>query len=238
MRAGYGSLLKPVAPTRRVRAGTRRGGQSYLPVMLPATAPILAASPFTLEVAGRPLAHVPDLRALPGEVLHLCGPNGAGKTTLLRVLAGERAGGEVRVLGSAPGSRGARADTAWVPTDAALPDDLTVAEGLTFLAALWSRPAAPLLALAQSLGLSRWLDAWPAELSRGTRQKVALSGALGLGCALTLLDEPFGTLDTASRAALLDAVRARARAGGALVVTTHGEELTGLPVRRVTLEPA
>lgn len=219
-------------------SGTGSGVGAYLGAMSLTAPPILAAAPFTLEVARRPLARVPELNLQPGEVLHLCGPNGAGKTTLLRVLAGERPGSEVRVLGGAPGSRGARADTAWVPTDAALPDDLTVAEGLTFLAALWSRPAAPLLALADSLGLSRWLDAWPAELSRGTRQKVALSGALGLGCALTLLDEPFGTLDTASRAALLDAIRARAAAGGALVVTTHGEELAGLPLRRVTLEPA
>lgn len=128
---------------------------SYLGAMSLTAPPILAAPPFTLEVAGRPLAHVPELNLRPGEVVHLCGPNGVGKTTLLRVLAGERAGGEVRVLGSALGSRGARADTAWAPTDAALPDDLTVAEGLTFLAALWSRPAAPLLTLAESMGLAR-----------------------------------------------------------------------------------
>ncbi|GGK86191.1 ABC transporter ATP-binding protein [Deinococcus radiotolerans] len=207
---------------------------------MPPAAPVLSVPPFTLEVAGRPLARVPGVQLQPGEVLHLCGPNGAGKTTLLRVLAGERPdlGCEVRVLGCAPGSRGARKGTAWVPTDAALPDDLTVAEGLTFLAALWSRPVTPLLALADALGLTGWLDAWPTKLSRGTRQKVALSGALGLGCALTLLDEPFGTLDAASRAALRTAIRARAQAGGALVVTTHGEELAGLPVQTLKLEPA
>lgn len=201
--------------------------------------PALFVPPGPLLVAGRPLALLPGLTLRAGEVLHLHGPNGAGKTTLLRALAGEQAGVEgARIAGDVPGSRTARAATAWVSTDAPLPDDLNAGEFLHFTAALWSRPAGPLLALAGTLGLDRWLDAWPQDLSRGTRQKVALSAALGLGLPLTLLDEPFGTLDTAARAALLRAIQARAQAGGALIVTTHGDELAPLRPRTLTLDVA
>lgn len=201
--------------------------------------PALFLPPGPLVVAGRPLALLPGLTLRAGEVLHLHGPNGAGKTTLLRALAGEQAGVDgARVAGGVPGSRTARAATAWVSTDAPLPDDLNAGEFLQFTAALWSRPAAPLLALAGTLGVDRWLDAWPQDLSRGTRQKVALSAALGLGLPLTLLDEPFGTLDTAARDALLRAVRERAQAGGVLIVTTHGDELAPLHPRTLTLDVA
>ncbi|GGR69684.1 hypothetical protein GCM10008959_34490 [Deinococcus seoulensis] len=201
--------------------------------------PPLTLPDLTLCVAGRPLATLRGLTLRPGDVLHLQGPNGAGKTTLLRALAGEQPGAEAaRIVSCAPGSLPARAATAWVPTDAPLPDDLSAGEFLHFTAALWSRPVAPLLTLAGALGLERWLDAWPQELSRGTRQKVVLSAALGLELPLTLLDEPFGTLDAASRAALLAAVQARAAAGGALIVTTHGAELAPLHPRTLTLAPA
>lgn len=201
--------------------------------------PALFLPPGPLMIAGRPLAHLPGLTLRAGEVLHLNGPNGAGKTTLLRALAGEQEGVDgARIAGGRPGSRAARAATAWVSTDAPLPDDLRAGEFLQFTAAMWSRPAAPLRALAGALGVDRWLDAWPQDLSRGTRQKVALSAALGLGLPLTLLDEPFGTLDTAARAALLRAVQERAQAGGALIVTTHGEELTPLDPRTLTLDVA
>lgn len=179
---------------------------------------------------GREVAHCPGLRLLGGQLCHLRGDNGAGKTTLLRTVAGEVAplGGEVRVLGARPGSQAARAATVYVPAEATLPAELLVREWLEFAAALWQRPGGPIRTQAQAFGLTPWLEAWPAELSRGTRQKVALSVALGLGLPLTLLDEPFATLDRASGAALRAGLQAALAGGGAVLVTTHGAELTGL----------
>nr|WP_255638899.1 ATP-binding cassette domain-containing protein [Deinococcus betulae] len=203
------------------------------------TPPPLVLSHLTLQAAGRPLACLPHLTLNRGEVLHLLGPNGAGKTTLLRVLAGELpATGRAEVLGHPPGSLGARAATAWVPTHAPLPDDLTAKESLHFTAALWRRPVQPLLTLAAALGLTRWLGAWPTELSQGTRQKVALSGALGLGLPLTLLDEPFGTLDSATRQVTREAIQTAARAGSAFIITTHGDELATMDVQTLSLDSA
>lgn len=189
-----------------------------------------------VALGGRDVVRVSGLDGHRGDLLHLRGENGAGKTTLLRALAGGvPCRGTVRVMGQPPGSLGARQATAFVPTDAEVPDDLTVEEYLTFLAAAWRVPEALLRTLAVSFGLARWLDAWPSTLSRGTRQKVALAAGLGLGLPLTLLDEPFATLDTASRGTLRDAIAARCGTGGTVIVTTHGPELEGLPYRVLDL---
>ncbi|CAM3253682.1 ABC transporter domain-containing protein [Deinococcus saxicola] len=171
-----------------------------------------------------------------GEVWHLIGPNGAGKTSLLRALAGELPfQGTLTIAGCPPGTLPARRVTAFLPTDAPLLDDLTVAGNLSFMAAAWSRPLGPLLALAGQMGLDDWQGDWPVTLSRGTRQKVALAAGLGLGLPLTLLDEPFATLDIASRAVLTEAIRARASGGGTVIVTTHGAELLDVPHRRLEI---
>ncbi len=210
-----------------------------LPTAWPPVAATLLAHGLSVSFHGRAVLLVPDFRVNPGEVWHVTGPNGAGKTTLLRALSGELAhGGRVSMCGAAPASIQARRAALLVPTEADLVPDLSVRESLQFMAAAWNREPALLLALAHAFGLDSFLDAWPEELSRGTRQKVALSAALGLGLPLTLLDEPFATLDARSRAVLLHAVRERARAGGAVIVTTHGNELSGLSVRTLTLDAA
>ena len=209
---------------------------SALPGPCPSTVPTLLAHDLNVSFHGRAVLLVPDFRVNPGEVWHVTGANGAGKTTLLRALSGELAHeGQVTVCGARPGTVQARRVSLLVPTEADLMPDLSVCETLQFMAAAWNRDAGPLLGLAHTFGLDPFLDAWPEELSRGTRQKVALSAALGLGLPLTLLDEPFATLDARSRTVLLDAVRERAQAGGAVIVTTHGDELSGLNVRTLEL---
>lgn len=181
----------------------------------------------------RCLLQVDSLEASGGTLLHLTGENGAGKTTLLRALVGEATyRGHIRAIGAVPGTVAAKAQTAYVPTEATLLNDLTVAENMMFMASAWQRNESEIYALAEEFGLRTWWDAWPAELSRGTRQKVGLSIGLGLGLPLTLLDEPFGTLDSASRNVLLRMLEARVATGGLVLVTTHGNELAGT-ARRV-----
>lgn len=188
-----------------------------------------------VRAAGRPLLTVDALEAASGTLLHLTGENGAGKTTLLRTLMGEADyRGQIRIGAASPGTVAAKALTAYVATDAALLEDLTVRENMTFMARAWNRPEDGIGVLAERFGLSPWQDAWPSELSRGTRQKVALSIGLGLKLPLTLLDEPFGTLDTASRAVLLGALKKRA-AAGLVIVTTHGDELAGVARRALRI---
>ncbi|QLG12204.1 ATP-binding cassette domain-containing protein [Deinococcus sp. D7000] len=209
-----------------------------MPVPLQDSAPILTVQDLHLTLAGRVILTATHLALAPGELLHLRGENGAGKTTLLRALAGELPfQGVVQIQGHAPGSRPARARTAFVSTEPSLLDDLTVQENLQFMAAAWNSAPASVLELAHAFGLARWLDAWPAELSRGTRQKAALSLAMGLHLPLTLLDEPFNTLNAASRDVLRAALGAQLQAGGSVLLTTHGADLAGLTCRVLDLQP-
>lgn len=198
--------------------------------------PLLSAHEVRLTAAGRVAVEIDALNVQAGQLVHLRGENGAGKTTLLRAVAGEVPHeGHLRITGHPPGSLLARARTAFVPTEPSLLDDLTVAENLAFLSAAWHRPADAALDLAEAFGLAPWLDAWPISLSRGTRQKAALSLHLGLALPLTLLDEPFSTLDVASRDVLRWAIAQRVREGGTVLVTTHGDELGSAAVRLLDL---
>ena len=114
----------------------------------------LSVRDLVVEVSGRPVLTLPALELPGGSLLHLTGENGAGKTTLLRALAGELAyRGDVRVGGAVPGSLEAKAQTTYVPTDAGLLEDLTVAEFLTFTARAWHRDEAEAFALAAADGL-------------------------------------------------------------------------------------
>ena len=200
-------------------------------------APTLLSSDLSVSFHGRVVLRLLAFTADPGEVWHVVGANGAGKTTLLRALSGElTCEGQIRICGEAPGTVPARRASLLVPTEADLIPDLSVRESLHFMAAAWERELRPLLELAHAFGLDSVLDVWPDELSRGTRQKVALCTALGLSLPLTMLDEPFATLDVRSREVLREAIRTRAHSGGTVIVTTHGDELTGLNVRTLTLD--
>ncbi|WP_420596674.1 ABC transporter ATP-binding protein [Deinococcus sp.] len=178
-----------------------------------------------------------DLDVKPGELLHLTGGNGAGKTTLLRVLCGLTASaGSVLVENHSPRSVAGRAAFAFVPDEAELYDDLTIAEHAQFASLAYAAPLSELHDALNAFGLEHRFDQFPAELSRGTRQKVGLALALGLKRPLTLLDEPFGTLDTDSRQVLRDGLSALATEGRSAVLTTHGGELANLKgVRQVTV---
>ncbi|HXY68279.1 MAG TPA: ABC transporter ATP-binding protein [Gemmatimonadales bacterium] len=156
-----------------------------------------------------------------GEVFGFLGPNGAGKTTTIRILLGliRPDGGEVRVLGRAPGGRGvaARAGIGFLPGDMAFWPSLSGAETLDFLARLAGRPATARERLLERLGLGA------AELARhvrtysdGMKQKLGLVQALQCEPRLALLDEPTKGLDPLVQQTFYEIV-ADLKAGGATV---------------------
>lgn len=195
---------------------------------------MLTAQNISVTLGSARVLHDVDLKVKAGEILHLTGGNGAGKTTLLRVLCGLTASaGKIEVQGHPPRSVAGRAAFAFVPDEAELYDDLSVAEHAQFASLAYAAPLEDLHTALNAFDLGHRLDQFPAELSRGTRQKVGLALALGLKRPLTLLDEPFGTLDTESRQVLRDHLSRLAAEGRCAVLTTHGGELAQLPKVRV-----
>lgn len=194
-----------------------------------------ATSASALEIRGlsktfdRPAVDRLDLRVFPGEFYSLLGPNGAGKTTTLRMIAGLLApdSGEISVFGvdARRDPIGAKRLMAWVPDEPMIYDKLTPFEYLEFVAGLWEVGADLAFARAgelfDALGLSAVAHQRSEQLSKGMRQKLALAGALVHEPSLIILDEPFTGLDAGSARIVKDMLRARARAGCCVVMTTH-----------------
>jgi ABC-2 type transport system ATP-binding protein len=163
----------------------------------------------------------------PGEIVGLVGPNGAGKTTTLRAIAGIHppSAGTVRVAGHdvVRNPVEARRHLAMVPDEPALFASLTVWEHLEFTARIygvraWEAPAAALL---EELELADRRGSLADELSRGMRQKVAVACALLHHPAALLFDEPLTGLDPRGIRTLYEAIRRRAAAGAAVLLSSH-----------------
>ena len=161
------------------------------------------------------------------EVLGLVGPNGAGKTTTLRCIGGIIAptGGTVAVAGHDIKNDGiaAKRALAFIPDEPHLFDYLTVEEHLRFIARLYGVADAdaripPLLA---ELELTEKKRALPGELSRGMRQKLAIACGLLHDPSVLILDEPLTGLDPAGIRRMRGTIAARARAGTAVILSSH-----------------
>jgi ABC-type nitrate/sulfonate/bicarbonate transport system ATPase subunit len=171
-----------------------------------------------------------DLQVGPGEVLGIVGPSGCGKSTLLELIAGlqEPDGGTIEVGGESSAAARLGSCSYMPQRDLLLPwrDALGNAalalecQGVTRKEA--RRRAAPLL---ERFGLGEFEGARPAELSGGMRQRVAFMRTLLPGRPVLLLDEPFASLDSITRASmqawLSDALAAEPRT---VVLVTHDVE--------------
>ncbi len=149
-----------------------------------------------------------NLSIKPGQVLSLLGPSGSGKTTLLRIIAGLEMSdsGSVSIDGQimsgegifvAPEKRG----IGLVFQDYALFPHLTVLNNVKFgLSALPGKEAEKQARRTLSrVGLLRYENSYPHQLSGGEQQRVALSRALAPRPGILLMDEPFSGLDSRLR---------------------------------------
>jgi len=177
----------------------------------------------------RPAVDHLDLTVRAGEFYSLLGPNGAGKTTTLRMVTGllkpDRGGIAVFGIDVLTDSVAAKQVMAWVSDEPMIYDRLTPLEYLYFVAGLWSVDQATAEARSQQLigwlGLAAQAQERCEGLSKGTRQKVALAGALVHEPRLIILDEPFTGLDAASARLVKNVLRERVAAGCSVIMTTH-----------------
>jgi ABC-2 type transport system ATP-binding protein len=191
--------------------------------------------PFALEIRGlakafrQPAVDGLDLRVRTGELYTLLGPNGAGKTTTLRMVTGllKPDRGSITIFGIDALADPVRAKQvmAWLSDEPMIYDKLTPMEYLEFVAGLWGVESN--LAEARARDLIGWLGLEPHAhdrcegLSRGTRQKVALAGALLHEPRLIILDEPFTGLDAGAARLVKRVLRERAHAGCSVIMSTH-----------------
>ncbi len=185
-----------------------------------------------------------DLRVDAGKVLAVVGPSGCGKSTLLELLAGLQEPDSGAVTAGGHGSARARLSAcAFMPQgDLLLPwRDALGNAGLALECAGASRAdarrqAAPLF---ERFGLGEFEQAYPRELSGGMRQRVAFLRTLLAGRPALLLDEPFGALDSITRAAMQEWLAgALAEEPRTLVLVTHDvEEALYLADRVAVMSP-
>lgn len=163
----------------------------------------------------------------PGEVLGLVGPNGAGKTTTLRAIAGiiPPTTGRVRLAGYdlATEPLAAKRTLAFFTDEPRLFDYLTVRQHLNFVARLYGvadheKVAQPLL---EELEIADRLDSLPGELSRGMKQKLAIACGLLHSPQVLIFDEPLTGLDPLGIRRMKDSILKRARAGAAIILSSH-----------------
>ena len=164
--------------------------------------PVLQASGLCFSYPDRQLFNNFSAGITPGITL-LCGGDGRGKSTLLKLLAGVLTvqTGQLHINGidlqAQPANYKAQVFWAEPRTDAF--DQLTA---LDYLASQRSRYAAfddnVLADMADGLSLQEHLHKQLFMLSTGSKRKVFLAAAFASGAAVTLLDEPFAALDTAS----------------------------------------
>ncbi|HEY2285688.1 MAG TPA: ATP-binding cassette domain-containing protein, partial [Streptosporangiaceae bacterium] len=213
----------PAGPSGRGPAGRR-------PAARPG--PLAEADAVTRRFGAATAVRDVSLAIAPGEIVGLLGANGAGKTTLIRMLLGllPATAGTVELFG-APPARDSRRRLGYVPQGLGLYDDLTVAENLSFAAAVFGAPPAePPDALPGELQ-ARLVGALPLGLQR----RAAFAQALAHRPDLLILDEPTSGVAPLGRARLWETIRAAAEDGAGVLVTTHYMEEAGECDRLVVL---
>ncbi len=138
-----------------------------------------------------------------GEFLSLVGPTGCGKTTLLNIIAGLERPTAGRVLIRGREVKGPGLDRGLVFQDAPLFPWKTVSRNIELALKAKGIEGRKLRELSreflETVGLVKWADYYPKELSGGMKQKAALAKALAQDPEILLLDEPFGALDAQTR---------------------------------------
>jgi NitT/TauT family transport system ATP-binding protein len=165
-----------------------------------------------------------DLEA--GRLVTLLGPSGCGKTTFLKIVGGliAASSGVIQINGRdvhepQPDFGFVFQQANLMPWRSVLANVLFPMEILHRADAAATRFAKELLAL---VGLEEFEQSYPAQLSGGMQQRVALCRALIHKPKLLLMDEPFGALDELTRMEMQDLLLdIRAKSGATVMFVTH-----------------
>jgi ABC-2 type transport system ATP-binding protein len=193
------------------------------------SAPVIEVSNLVYEYPNKRALHGVSLSVAPGTITALVGPNGAGKTTLLRCLAAleEPFSGKVSIDGrdTVADPRGVHERLGYLPDFFGLYDILTVRQNLTFAARSHGLSGAKAREAvdkaARRTGILDRMDSRAVELSRGLRQRLAISQAIVHEPKVILLDEPAAGLDPDARRSLSELFIQLRDQGLTLLVSSH-----------------
>jgi ABC-2 type transport system ATP-binding protein len=171
-----------------------------------------------------------------GQVVGFVGPNGAGKTTAMRIAMGilEPDAGEVR-WGGEPITRDVQRTFGYMPEERGLYPKMRVDRQLRYLARLHDESDAAVAEWVERLGLTQHAEQRVEELSLGNQQRVQLAAALVHGPPALILDEPFSGLDPIGTDVMSEVLAERARAGAAVLFSSHQLELVERICDRVAI---
>jgi NitT/TauT family transport system ATP-binding protein len=144
-----------------------------------------------------------DLSVAEGEFIAVVGPSGCGKSTFLHMLGGFEPITEGELLFGGRPVTGPGPDRGMVFQEFALYPWRTVFGNITWGLEVQGKSRTEQRAIAGNLlakvGLTQFRDHYPAELSGGMKQRVAIARTLAFDPRILLMDEPFGALDAQNR---------------------------------------
>lgn len=161
-----------------------------------------------------------------GTFVSLIGPSGCGKSTLLRIVAGLEPASAGEVLISSKRTGRAGRSIGLVFQEYALFPWRTVQKNIGFGLEIGGMPAPErsrcIADFIQRFGLQGFERAYPAQLSGGMKQRVAIARTFITDPDLVLMDEPFGALDSQTRARMQQfLLRVWQESGKTIVFVTH-----------------
>ena len=185
-----------------------------------------------------------NLELFSGELVVLLGASGSGKSTLLNILGGldTPSSGEVLYLDHNLTSASQekltsfrREHVGFVFQFYNLIPSLTALENVALVTEIAENPMAPAEALAL-VGLSERLHHFPAQLSGGEQQRVAVARAVAKRPDVLLCDEPTGALDYASGEVVLEVIeRVNRELGTTCAVITHNAAIAAMADRVIRI---
>jgi len=161
-----------------------------------------------------------------GSFVSLVGPSGCGKSTLLRLIAGLIPPTQGHLEVHQTEVKAARQDVAMMFQRATLLEWRTAVENVLLPTEIRGTPSnedkTRAMELLKLVGLEDFAFSFPAQLSGGMQQRVALARLLQTGADVLLLDEPFGALDEFTREKLnLELLRIVSEVGATTIFVTH-----------------